>query len=223
MILLLVSLLVSLLHFLTNKAPLLSINRAAINARPGAPARQSLKHRIDLASHIKPYYVCDKSERANPANGLLLNAFYDRAFDRLPALSAEVGLALVGVMEPFTAPAARALQNACITVRVRTLRRVELAEVPKLVRATDILIPRAHRQRNPRCARRGEFPAMPRPLCQSSHALSSLISVALVPVGITLLPVKIVGTEDALLRLVDLYAPVFSLIALREGKPSLIK
>ena len=75
-------LLVSLLHFLTNKAPLLSINRAAINARPGAPARQSLKHRIDLTSHIKPYYVCDKSERANPANGLLLNAFYDRAFDQ---------------------------------------------------------------------------------------------------------------------------------------------
>ncbi len=35
-----------------------------------------------IASHIKPYYVCDKSERANPANGLLLNAFYDRAFDQ---------------------------------------------------------------------------------------------------------------------------------------------
>lgn len=35
-----------------------------------------------IASHIKPYYVCDKTERANPANGLLLNAFYDRAFDK---------------------------------------------------------------------------------------------------------------------------------------------
>lgn len=35
-----------------------------------------------IASHIKPYAVSDKrTERANPANGLLLNAFYDRAFD----------------------------------------------------------------------------------------------------------------------------------------------
>ena len=143
--------------------------------------------------------------------------------DRLPALSAEVGLALVGVMEPFTAPAARALQNACITVRVRTLRRVELAEVSKLVRAADILIPREHRQRNPRCARRSKCPAGRRSLCQSSHDLSSLICIALVPVGIALLPVKIIGTENALLRLVDLYAPVFSLIALRESKPSLTK
>lgn len=48
-----------------------------------------------IASHIKPYYVCDKSERANPANGLLLNAFYDRAFDQglmtvLPDLTIQV-------------------------------------------------------------------------------------------------------------------------------------
>ena len=143
--------------------------------------------------------------------------------DRLSALPAEVGRAFVGVVEPFTAPAARALQNACIAVRVRTLRRVELAEVSKLVRAADILIPREHRQRNPRRTRRSKLPAMRRPLCQSSHDLSSLISVALVPVGIALLPVKIIGTEDALLRLVDLYAPVFSLIALRESKPSLIE
>lgn len=143
--------------------------------------------------------------------------------DRLSALPAEVGLALVGVMEPFTAPAARALQNACITVRVRTLRRVELAEMPKLVRAADILIPCERRQRDPRCARRSKRPAGRRSLCQSSHALSSLIGVALVPVGIALLPVKIIGTEDALLRLVDLYAPVFGLIALRESKPSLIE
>ncbi len=35
-----------------------------------------------IASHIKPYYQCYKTERANPANGLLLNAFYDRAFDK---------------------------------------------------------------------------------------------------------------------------------------------
>ena len=143
--------------------------------------------------------------------------------DRLSALPAEVSLTFVGVMEPFTAPAARTLQNACIAIRVRALRRVELAEVSKLVCAADILIPCERGQRHTRRTRRSEFPAMQRPLCQSSHALSSLISVALVPVGIALLPVKIIGTEDALLRLVDLYAPVFSLIALREGKPSLIK
>ena len=143
--------------------------------------------------------------------------------DRLPALPAEVGLALIGVMEPFTAPTTRTLQNACIAIRVRALRRVELAEVSKLVCAANILIPCERGQRHTRRAWHGEFPAMPRPLCQSSHALSSLISVALVPVGIALLPVKIVGAEDALLRLVDLYAPVFSLIALREGEPSLIK
>lgn len=36
-----------------------------------------------IASHIKPYASSDvKTERANPANGLLLNAFYDRAFDQ---------------------------------------------------------------------------------------------------------------------------------------------
>ena len=143
--------------------------------------------------------------------------------DRLPALPAEVSLTFVGVMEPFTASTARTLQNACIAVRVRTLRRVELAEVSKLVSAADILIPREHRQRNPRCTRRSKRPAGRRSLCQSSHDLSSLICIALVPVGIALLPVKIVGTENALLRLVDLYAPVFSLIALRESKPSLIE
>lgn len=143
--------------------------------------------------------------------------------DRLPALPAEVSLTFVGVMEPFTAPAARTLQNACITIRVRALRRVELAEVSKLMCAADILIPCERGQRHTRRARRSKRPARRRSLCQSSHALSSLISVALVPVGIALLPVKIIGTEDALLRLVDLYAPVFSLIALRESKPSLIK
>ena len=143
--------------------------------------------------------------------------------DRLSALPAEVSLTFVGVMEPFTAPTARTLQNACIAIRVRALRRVELAEVSKLVCAADILIPCERGQRHTRRARRGEFPAMPRPLCQSSHALSSLIGIALVPVGIALLPVKIVGTEDALLRLVDLYAPVFSLVTLRESKPSLIE
>ena len=143
--------------------------------------------------------------------------------NRLPALPAEVSLAFVGVMEPFTAPTARTLQNACIAVRVRALRRVELAEVSKLVCAADILIPCERGQRYTRRTRRGEFPAMQRPLCQSSHALSSLISVTLVPVGIALLPVKIIGTEDALLRLVDLYAPVFSLVTLRESKPSLIE
>ena len=53
--------------------------------------------------------------------------------DRLSALPAEVGLALIGVMEPFTAPTARTLQNAYIAIRVRALRRVELAKVSKLV------------------------------------------------------------------------------------------
>ena len=61
--------------------------------------------------------------------------------DRLSALPAEVSLTFVGVMEPFTAPAARTLQNACIAIRVRALRRVELAEVSKLMCAADILIP----------------------------------------------------------------------------------
>lgn len=36
-----------------------------------------------IASHIKPWEVSDeKTERANPANGLCLNAFYDKAFDQ---------------------------------------------------------------------------------------------------------------------------------------------
>ena len=36
-----------------------------------------------IASHIKPFAVSNvRTERANPANGLLLNAFYDRAFDQ---------------------------------------------------------------------------------------------------------------------------------------------
>ena len=143
--------------------------------------------------------------------------------DRLSALPAEVGLALIGVMEPFTAPTARTLQNAYIAIRVRALRRVELAKVSKLVCTADILIPCERGQRHTRRTRRSKLPALRSSLCQSSHALSSLIGVALVPVGIALLPVKIIGTENALLRLVDLYAPIFSLIALRESKPSLIK
>ena len=34
------------------------------------------------ASHIKPWRECDKTEKANPCNGLCLNALHDRAFDR---------------------------------------------------------------------------------------------------------------------------------------------
>ncbi len=144
--------------------------------------------------------------------------------DRLSALPAEVGLALVGVVEPFTAPAARALPK-CLYRRqgkdssgvLSSLRCLNWCALP-------IFSYRASAaRRRTRRARRSKCPAGRRPLCQSSHDLSSLISVALVPVGIALLPVKIVGTEDALLRLVDLYAPVFSLIALRESKPSLIE
>lgn len=52
-----------------------------------------------IASHIKPYYLSDKTERANPANGLLLNAFYDRAFDKglmtvLPDLTIKISKAV---------------------------------------------------------------------------------------------------------------------------------
>lgn len=36
-----------------------------------------------VASHIKPWSVCEEStERTNPANGLCLNALYDKAFDK---------------------------------------------------------------------------------------------------------------------------------------------
>lgn len=36
-----------------------------------------------VASHIKPWSVSDaKTERTNPSNGLCLNAFHDKAFDR---------------------------------------------------------------------------------------------------------------------------------------------
>lgn len=35
-----------------------------------------------VASHIKPWAVCDESsERTNPCNGLCLNTFHDKAFD----------------------------------------------------------------------------------------------------------------------------------------------
>lgn len=36
-----------------------------------------------IASHIKPWSVCDKkTERTNPQNGLCLNALHDKAFDK---------------------------------------------------------------------------------------------------------------------------------------------
>jgi putative restriction endonuclease len=34
-----------------------------------------------VASHIKPWSVCNESEKTNPRNGLLLNVFHDKAFD----------------------------------------------------------------------------------------------------------------------------------------------
>lgn len=38
--------------------------------------------RLLAASHIKPYRACrSSSERTDPTNGLLLNSFYDKAFD----------------------------------------------------------------------------------------------------------------------------------------------
>lgn len=60
-----------------------------------------------IASHIKPYALSDKqTERANPANGLLLNAFYDRAFDQglmtvLPDLTIKIS---EQVKEQYTDP-----------------------------------------------------------------------------------------------------------------------
>ncbi|WP_462136988.1 HNH endonuclease [Candidatus Mycalebacterium sp.] len=35
-----------------------------------------------IASHIKPWNKCAKEEKANPQNGLCLNALHDKAFDR---------------------------------------------------------------------------------------------------------------------------------------------
>lgn len=35
-----------------------------------------------IASHIKPWALCDAVEKTNPKNGLCLNALHDRAFDR---------------------------------------------------------------------------------------------------------------------------------------------
>lgn len=34
-----------------------------------------------VASHIKPWRVCNDAEKTDPRNGLLLNAFHDKAFD----------------------------------------------------------------------------------------------------------------------------------------------
>ncbi len=34
-----------------------------------------------IASHIKPWSVCNESEKTDPRNGLLLNVFHDKAFD----------------------------------------------------------------------------------------------------------------------------------------------
>ena len=41
------------------------------------------KPELLIASHIKPWSVCDKhTERTNPSNGLCLNSLHDQAFDR---------------------------------------------------------------------------------------------------------------------------------------------
>ena len=100
------------------------------------PARISRLNDSLVAFSALTIAVGEGQVRAVPAMNFGLSPV-----DRLPALPAKVGLALIGIMEPFAAPAARALQNACIAVRVWALRRVELAEVSKLVRAADILIP----------------------------------------------------------------------------------
>ncbi|MBQ8166681.1 MAG: HNH endonuclease [Lachnospiraceae bacterium] len=35
-----------------------------------------------VASHIKPWSVCNANEKTNPCNGICLNALHDKAFDR---------------------------------------------------------------------------------------------------------------------------------------------
>lgn len=41
------------------------------------------KSELLIASHIKPWSVCDeKTERTNPCNGLCLNSLHDKAFDK---------------------------------------------------------------------------------------------------------------------------------------------
>lgn len=74
--------------------------KAVIAAYEGCCCISGMKtSELLIASHIKPYYLSDKSERANPANGLLLNAFYDRAFDKglmtvLPDLTIKISEAV---------------------------------------------------------------------------------------------------------------------------------
>ena len=55
-----------------------------------------------VASHIKPWAKCGKTEKLSPRNGLCLNALHDRAFDR--------GLVTVG--EDFRLRASRVLSSA---------------------------------------------------------------------------------------------------------------
>ena len=55
-----------------------------------------------VASHIKPWAKCGKTEKLSPRNGLCLNALHDRAFDR--------GLITVGA--DFRLRASRALSSA---------------------------------------------------------------------------------------------------------------
>ena len=55
-----------------------------------------------VASHIKPWAECSKTEKLSPRNGLCLNALHDRAFDR--------GLVTVGA--DFRLRASRFLSSA---------------------------------------------------------------------------------------------------------------
>jgi putative restriction endonuclease len=61
-----------------------------------------------VASHIKPFRSCrSAAERTDPANGLLLNTFYDKAFDQglitvLPDYTVRCSSLVKEQVDPFT-------------------------------------------------------------------------------------------------------------------------
>lgn len=57
------------------------------------------KSSLLIASHIKPWNVCDeKTERTNPCNGLCLNSLHDKVFDR-GLITLDSKLRLIGSKE----------------------------------------------------------------------------------------------------------------------------
>ena len=61
-----------------------AFRQAVLNAYHGRCCITGLKlDGLLIASHIKPWAKCDeKTERTNPCNGLSLNPFHDKAFDK---------------------------------------------------------------------------------------------------------------------------------------------